>query len=160
MTTAPDWVRHVLWWHVYPLGFTGAEKEALAPEPAVHRLPHLIAWLDYAVELGLSGIALGPVFESETHGYDTTDYYRIDPRLGDDAHFDALITEARARGLRVLLDGVFNHTGRSFAPFREALDPGPEAHSPAGSISPGPKDGLRGPSPATTTSRAITSWWP
>ena len=135
MTTTPDWVRHVLWWHVYPLGFTGAEKAALgdaspaASEPAVHRLPHLIAWLDYAVELGLSGIALGPVFESETHGYDTTDYYRIDPRLGDDADFDTLIAEARARGLRVLLDGVFNHTGRSFAPFREALQRGPESPS-------------------------------
>ncbi|MDN3483505.1 alpha-amylase family glycosyl hydrolase [Arthrobacter sp. APC 3897] len=129
MRTTPDWVRHVLWWHVYPLGFTGAEKAALTEAvPGVrHRLPHLTAWLDYAVELGLSGIALGPVFASETHGYDTADYYRIDPRLGDDADFDTLISEARARGLRVLLDGVFNHTGRTFAPFREALEQGPEA---------------------------------
>ncbi|MET4059349.1 cyclomaltodextrinase [Arthrobacter sp. UYP6] len=129
----PDWVQHAVWWQVYPLGFTGAEKTAPAagasaePQPAMHRLPHLIAWLDYAVELGVSGIALGPVFASETHGYDTTDYFRIDPRLGDDGDFDDLIREARSRGIRVLLDGVFNHTGRSFAPFREALEQGPTA---------------------------------
>ena len=124
----PDWVQHVVWWQVYPLGFTGAEKSAPQPGSAVeHRLPHLEAWLDYLVELGASGLALGPVFASETHGYDTTDYYRLDPRLGDDADFDHLIREARARGIRVLLDGVFNHTGRSFAPFRKVLEQGPEA---------------------------------
>ena len=54
------------------------------------------------------------MFASRTHGYDTTDHYRIDPRLGDDADFDHLIAEAHARGLRVLLDGVFNHVGTDF----------------------------------------------
>ena len=122
----PDWVQHAVWWQVYPLGFAGAEQNALAAgAPVVHRLPQLISWLDYAVELGASGIALGPVFASETHGYDTTDYFRVDPRLGDDADFDELIREAHSRGLRVLLDGVFNHTGRSFPPFQEALSQGP-----------------------------------
>lgn len=91
------------------------------------RLAHLVPWLDYAVELRASGIALGPVFASETHGYDTTDYFRIDPRLADDGDFDLLITQAHARGLRVLLDGVFNHTGRSFGPFQDALVHGPGA---------------------------------
>ncbi|MCC3293536.1 DUF3459 domain-containing protein [Arthrobacter sp. zg-Y411] len=134
----PDWVQHAVWWHVYPLGFTGAEKTpgdmAAGGDPAVaqpvqHRLPHLADWLDYLVEMGASGLALGPVFASESHGYDTTDYYRIDPRLGDDADFDELIRAARARGIRVLLDGVFNHTGRSFAPFMEALEKGPAAET-------------------------------
>jgi cyclomaltodextrinase len=124
----PSWVKHAMWWHIYPLGFAGAPKEALpagaAPE---HRLRKLVPWLDYVLELGASGIALGPVFASETHGYDTTDYFRIDPRLGDDADFDDLIREAHARGLRVLLDGVFNHTGRSFQPFQDALAQGPSA---------------------------------
>ena len=55
------------------------------------------------------------MFASRTHGYDTTDHYRIDPRLGDDADFDHLIAEAHQRGLRVLLDGVFNHVGSDFA---------------------------------------------
>ncbi|HYH76415.1 MAG TPA: alpha-amylase family glycosyl hydrolase [Arthrobacter sp.] len=124
----PSWVRHAVWWHVYPLGFAGAETDALpAGTPAEHRLQKLIPWLEYIVELGASGLALGPVFASETHGYDTTDYFRIDPRLGDDSDFDSLIHEAHARGLRVLLDGVFNHTGRSFLPFREAMAHGPNA---------------------------------
>jgi len=72
--------------------------------------------------LGASGIALGPVFASRTHGYDTTDHYRIDPRLGDDADFDHLLAEAHRRGLRVLLDGVFNHVGVDFPRYREARD--------------------------------------
>ena len=124
----PSWVQHAVWWHVYPLGFTGAEKEALpASAPGEHRLRKLIPWLDYVLELGASGIALGPVFASETHGYDTTDYFRIDPRLGDDADFDDLIREAHSRGIRVLLDGVFNHAGRSFQPFKDALAQGSSA---------------------------------
>src|SRR5215207_7418421 len=92
----PSWVRHAIWWHVYPLGFTGAEqsREAGAPVPVHHRLGHLQSWLDYAVELGVSGLALGPIFASETHGYYTTDHFRIDPRLGDDADFDALVDAA------------------------------------------------------------------
>jgi glycosidase len=111
---------------VYPLGFTGAERAALpADEPARHRLRHLAAWLDYAVELGCNGLLLGPVFASETHGYDTTDHFRIDTRLGDDADFDALVTAADQRGLRLILDGVFNHVGRSFPAFKAAVAGGP-----------------------------------
>ncbi|MHA7221271.1 alpha-amylase family glycosyl hydrolase [Arthrobacter sp. RHLT1-20] len=126
--TEPGWVQHAVWWQVYPLGFTGAEMVALPEGAAVqHRLQQLLPWLDYAVELGASGIALGPIFASETHGYDTTDYLRIDPRLGDDSDFDELIREAHARGLRVLLDGVFNHAGRSFRPFQDVLVQGPSA---------------------------------
>ena len=71
-------------------------------------------------QLGASGIALGPIFASRTHGYDTTDHYRIDPRLGDDEDFDYLVAEARQRGLRVLLDGVFNHVGVDFPRYLEA----------------------------------------
>ncbi|MBT2233042.1 alpha-amylase family glycosyl hydrolase [Nonomuraea sp. NEAU-A123] len=108
----PSWTDHAIWWQVYPLGFTGAPATA---QPEVrHRLRHLEAWLDYAVELGCSGLQLGPIFASETHGYDTVDHFRIDPRLGDDADFDSLVAEARRRGLRIVLDGVFNHVGRSF----------------------------------------------
>ncbi|MFE4229215.1 alpha-amylase family glycosyl hydrolase [Arthrobacter sp. NPDC056886] len=125
--TEPAWVQHAIWWHVYPLGFTGAEPTMLAGQPTVHRLPQLHAWLDYALELGASGLALGPVFTSESHGYDTTDYFRIDPRLGDDRDFDELIRQAHARGLKVLLDGVFNHAGRGFGPFQGVLAEGPAA---------------------------------
>ena len=115
-----SWTEHAIWWQVYPLGFVGAFPGAQSPEPGEHRLRRLAAWFDHAIELGASGIALGPIFASRTHGYDTTDHYRIDPRLGDDADFDHLIAEARTRGLRVLLDGVFNHVGVDFARYRDA----------------------------------------
>ena len=99
------WADQAIWWQVYPLGFSGA---------ATRRLRKLEDWLEYAVELGCSGLLLGPVFASETHGYDTVDHFRIDPRLGDDEDFDRLVAAAHARGLRVALDGVFNHVARSF----------------------------------------------
>jgi cyclomaltodextrinase / maltogenic alpha-amylase / neopullulanase len=111
---------------VYPLGFTGAERAALpAQEPVRHRLRHLEAWLDYAIELGCNGLLLGPVFAAETHGYDTVDHFKIDARLGDEGDFDALVTAADQRGLRLILDGVFNHVGRGFPAFKAALAGGP-----------------------------------
>ena len=121
----PGWVHHAVWWQVYPLGFVGAYPPR--EDGADHRLTKLIAWLDYAIELGASGLALGPVFGSETHGYDIVDHLRIDPRLGDEADFDALVAAAHDRGLRVLLDGVFNHVGRAHPAFRAVLEQGPSA---------------------------------
>jgi cyclomaltodextrinase len=121
----PDWVRHAVWWQIYPLGFTGAYPAGGPDEP--HRLGRLHAWLDYAIELGASGLALGPVFASETHGYDTVDHFRIDPRLGDEDDFAALMTAAHDRGLRVLLDGVFNHVGRGHPAFQAVLRDGDRA---------------------------------
>jgi glycosidase len=120
-----DWVEQSIWWHVYPLGFTGAPlRTAHDVQP---RLRHVEAWLDYAVELGMSGLFLGPVFASETHGYDSLDQYRIDPRLGDEQDFDRLVAACRARGLRIVLDGVFNHVGAGHPWLRRALADGPTA---------------------------------
>jgi cyclomaltodextrinase len=118
--TGPSWVQHAIWWQVYPLGFVGAFPAEQPPGPSEHRLRRVVSWLDHAIELGASGVALGPIFTSRTHGYDTTDHYRIDPRLGDDADFDHLVAEAHRRGLRVLLDGVFNHVGVDFPRYRDA----------------------------------------
>ena len=113
-------------WHVYPLGFTGAEQSALpGREPARHRLRQLERWLDYAVELGCNGLLLGPVFSAQTHGYDTVDHFSIDPRLGDESDFDALVAAAGQRGVRLVLDGVFNHVGRAFPAFQVARRGGP-----------------------------------
>lgn len=113
-----DWSEHVIWWHLHPLTFLGAPREAL-PEgaPAEPRLRNLEPWLDYLLELGCNGLALGPIFESGTHGYDTVDHYRVDRRLGTEQDLRWLIDECRGRGIRVLLDGVFNHVGRGFARF-------------------------------------------
>ncbi|SDQ64065.1 protein of unknown function [Curtobacterium sp. UNCCL20] len=126
----PDWVQHVLWWHLYPLGFVGAEVRPTSPvddRPVEHRLDRIEGWLDHVVDLGLNGVLLGPVFASSTHGYDTVDHFRIDPRLGDDADFDRLVRTAHDRGVRVLLDGVFNHVGREHPAFRALESDGPDA---------------------------------
>ncbi len=120
------WVEHAVWWQVYPLGFTGAPiREPDVAPPATPRLDRLAAWLDHAVELGANGLLLGPVFASTSHGYDTVDHLRIDPRLGDDEAFDRLVAACRARGLRVLLDGVFNHVGAEHPLVTRALAEGP-----------------------------------
>ena len=122
----PDWVEHAIWWQVYPLGAVGAfpEPPGGPATPEEHRLLRLVPWLDHAVELGASGIALGPVFASSTHGYDTTDHLRLDPRLGEDGDLDVLVREAHERGLRVQLDGVFNHVGREHPLVQEVLTDG------------------------------------
>lgn len=117
------WADRVIWWHVYPLGFCGAPIREADPEPAP-RLRRLLNWLGYAVELGASGLLLGPVFASESHGYDSLDQFRIDPRLGTEADFSELVDACRARGLRILLDGVFSHVSDRHPLLREALAEG------------------------------------
>ena len=125
--TDPAWVEHAIWWQVYPLGFVGAFPADPVPTADEHRLRRIASWFDHALELGASGIALGPVFASQTHGYDTVDHFAIDPRLGDDSDFDHLIAEARGRGLRILLDGVFNHVGTEFGRHRDAVAGGDDS---------------------------------
>ena len=126
MAYRPGWVDHLIGWHVYPLGFVGASTR-LESQEVSHRLAHLEAWLDHAVALGCSGLALGPVFSSASHGYDTLDYFTIDPRLGDDDDFDHLLQAAHARGLSVLLDGVVNHVSRRNRIVQDAQSAGPDS---------------------------------
>ena len=115
-----DWPEHAIWWQLHTVSFTG-------PGP----LTRIEAWLDYLVDLGCNGLLLGPIFASETHGYDTIDYFRIDPRLGTDEDFGHLVEQCQARGVRLLLDGVFNHVGRGFGPFQDVL-----AHGRASAYAP------------------------
>ena len=98
-----------------PAGLRRRVPADTPPTADEHRLRRVVDWFEHAIDLGASGLALGPIFASRTHGYDTTDHYRIDPRLGDDADFDHVVAEAHGRGLRVLLDGVFNHVATDFA---------------------------------------------
>ena len=92
----------------------------------------LLGWLDHVVAVGANGLALGPVWASSTHGYDVIDHDIIDPRLGDDQDFDDLVTACHQRGLRVLLDGVFNHVSVEHADVRRAQADGVE--SPSGQL--------------------------
>lgn len=134
----PEWVRHAIVWHVMPLGAVGAP--ALRPEgdpddpstPAgaivgEHRLRRLIAWLDRLVDLGCNVLLLGPVFDSMSHGYDTLDYHRVDPRLGTNDDLTDLIAAAHEKGVRVVLDGVFNHTGLDYPAFAGLASTGPDS---------------------------------
>jgi len=81
--------------------------------------------LDYLEELGVNLLYLTPIFESPSnHGYDTSDYYTVEPRLGSEKDLQILLSLAHVRGMRILLDGVFNHCGRGFVPFRDVLENG------------------------------------
>jgi cyclomaltodextrinase len=123
-----EWTRYAIFWGVFPLGFTGAEDvlDDLHREPA-HRLPRLLGWLDHLVELGCNGLLLNPLFASMSHGYDTLDYFRVDPRIGDLDDFDALVAACHERGIRVVLDGVFNHVGRDYPGLDRVLTEGRDA---------------------------------
>lgn len=115
-----EWIRNTVWWHVYPLGFLGAEKNCLPLDAApVARLRKFEPWFDYLTDLGCNGILLAPIFASESHGYDTTDFYNLDPRLGSNSDLVWFIERCRERNIRVVFDGVFNHVGRSFQPFQD-----------------------------------------
>jgi len=118
-----------VWYHVFPLGALEAPRLNPAPgdagSPVDHRLRGLIDQLDRVAELGAGGMLLGPVFESESHGYDTVDPFRIDPRLGDEGDLVALAEGCRQRGIRLALDGVFHHVGRSHPAFQQVLQEGP-----------------------------------
>ena len=125
----PGWADSVIWWHCYPLRFVDAERVAI--DHVEHRMGRLSSWLDYVIGLGANGMLLAPVFASRTHGYDTLDHFRIDPRLGDDQDFGDLVTRARERGIRLLLDGVFNHVSDEHEIVRRAREGGPGSEAGA-----------------------------
>ena len=112
------WYNEAVFYHMYPLGMTGAPKENKEPE-TVHRLRELFPWIDHLKEIGVTAIYIGPLFESSTHGYDTKDYKKVDRRLGDNEDFKEFVRLAHENGIRVVVDGVFNHTGREFFAFQD-----------------------------------------
>lgn len=122
-------VDNTIWWQTFPLGACGAPIRMREGDDSGHRLNRLLPWLDYVVELGCNGLLLGPIFESVSHGYDTLDHFSVDRRLGDDADFAKLIEQCNERGIRVMLDGVFNHISRSHPRVRELA-----ARNPDGSL--------------------------
>lgn len=121
-----DWQQQLIWWHCYPLNFVGAPRFADDESEVHHRLPQLINWLDYVIELGANGLLLAPIFTASSHGYDTLDHYNIDPRLGDLTDFRQLLDAAHERGIRLALDGVFNHLSRDHHIVKTAMECGPD----------------------------------
>ena len=113
-----NWYDNTVFYHMYPLGMSGAPFENRAPE-VEHRFNELKEWLPHIRELGCGAVYIGPLFESTTHGYDTRDYYKVDRRLGDNQDFKEFVNLAHELGLKIVVDGVFNHTGREFFAFQD-----------------------------------------
>ena len=112
------WYDEAVFYHIYPLGLTGAPKQNAYEKP-VHRLNTLIPWISHIREIGCNALYIGPLFESVGHGYETTDYKKLDSRLGTNEDLAAFVKECHIQGIRVILDGVFNHTGRDFFAFKD-----------------------------------------
>lgn len=114
-----NWINDAMFYHIYPLGFTGAPRYNEGEKTAGNRILKVLDWIPHLKELGINGIYFGPLFESVSHGYDTTDYYRIDSRLGTNEDFKQVVDALHAEGIHVILDGVFNHVGREFFAFQD-----------------------------------------
>ena len=113
-----SWYEKAVLYHIYPRGMLGAPF-ANTEDAAADRFPELDKWVAHMEALGCTALYIGPLFESSSHGYDTRDYKLVDRRLGtneDFRHFTKLCHEA---GIKVVVDGVFNHTGREFFAFRD-----------------------------------------
>ena len=112
------WYDEAVFYHIYPLGLTGAPKQNTYGE-TVHRLNTILPWISHIKNIGCNAIYIGPLFESVGHGYETTDYKKLDSRLGTNEDLTNFVAECHRQGIRVILDGVFNHTGRDFFAFKD-----------------------------------------
>ena len=112
------WYDEAVFYHIYPLGMTGAPKLNSYTEPE-RRLNTLLPWISHIKEIGCNALYIGPLFESVGHGYETTDYRKLDSRLGTNEDLKNFVCECHKAGIRVILDGVFNHTGRDFFAFKD-----------------------------------------
>lgn len=115
------WIEKTNIYHIYPLGFCGCEKfrSEFSESDEDGRILKVIEWIPHLKKMNFNAVYFGPVFESFEHGYDTTDYYTIDKRLGSNADFKKVCDELHKNGIRVILDGVFNHVGRDHAAFKD-----------------------------------------
>ena len=134
----PRWVNDTVWYQIFPDRFCRGIQEKDDPDllpwqsgPVTNQeryggdLEGIRRKLPYLHDLGVTGIYLNPIMEAETnHKYDTTDYTKIDPAFGDDETMAALVSEAHALGIRVMVDAVFNHSGRKFAPWLDVQEKG------------------------------------
>lgn len=113
------WAYESVFYQIYPLGFCGAPFEN--DGKLEHRITKVIDWIPHIKKLGCNAIYFSPVFESDTHGYNTRDYHKIDTRLGDNEDFQKVCKALHDNGIKVVLDGVFNHVGRGFWAFQDVL---------------------------------------
>ena len=114
------WAYNETFYQIYPIGFCGAPVQN--DGQCVPRIRKLLDWSSYLQHLGIGSIILNPVFESDNHGYDTRDFKKIDCRLGSNDDFRDVCQDLHAHGIKVILDGVFNHVGRGFWAFRDVQE--------------------------------------
>lgn len=113
------WAYESVFYQIYPLGFCGApfENDGVLE----HRILKVEEWIPHIRKLGCNGIYFSPLFESDTHGYNTRDYRKLDCRLGTNEDFKQIVDKLHKEGIKVILDGVFNHAGRGFFGFQDVL---------------------------------------
>ncbi|MGN1024427.1 MAG: alpha-amylase family glycosyl hydrolase, partial [Lachnospiraceae bacterium] len=113
------WAEEMAMYQIYPLGMCGAP---FANDGVLeHRILKVLDWIPHLKKLGITAVYFGPVFDSDTHGYNTRDYQKIDPRLGTNEDFAKVCAALHENGIRIFLDGVFNHVGRGFFGFQDVL---------------------------------------
>ncbi|MGN0678570.1 MAG: alpha-amylase family glycosyl hydrolase [Oscillospiraceae bacterium] len=113
------WYENAVFYHIYPIGYFGCERKNDRTSEPTHKILKLIDDIPHIKELGCNAIYFGPVFESVAHGYDTIDYKTIDRRLGTNEDFKKVCDALHENGIKVIIDGVFNHVGRDFTEFMD-----------------------------------------
>lgn len=111
------WYDSAVFYHIYPLGLCGCSKENTGV--AEQHFDQLKQWAKHACDMGFTAIYIGPLFESVGHGYETTDYKKVDIRLGTNEDFRDFVDYCHGMGVKVVVDGVFNHVGRRFFAFED-----------------------------------------
>ena len=113
-----SWYNEAIFYHIYPLGMTGVPFDNPYGEP-VNRMKDIEKWIPHIKQIGCDAIYIGPLFESKSHGYDTTDYRKLDTRLGTNDDLKSFVVKCHKEGIKVIFDGVFNHVGRDFFAFKD-----------------------------------------
>ncbi len=114
------WAYESVFYQIYPLGFCGApfENDGISQ----NRIKKVTDWIPHIKKLGANAVYFCPIFESDTHGYNTRDFFKTDCRLGTIDDFKAVFSALHENGIKVVLDGVFNHVGRGFWAFRDVVE--------------------------------------
>ncbi len=115
-----SYINEAVIYNIYPLGFCGAPKHN--DGKLEYRLDKIYDIIDHLKKMSVNVVVFNPLFESTSHGYDTIDYRKVDKRLGDNESFKKICKALHDNGIRIMLDGVFNHVGRDFFAFKDVQE--------------------------------------
>lgn len=114
------WAYESVFYQIYPLGFCSAPFENDGIK--TNRIKKVTDWIPHIKSLGANAIYFCPIFESDSHGYNTRDFFKTDSRLGEISDFKAVFDALHENGIKFVIDGVFNHVGRGFWAFRDVCE--------------------------------------